>query len=293
MEDDGQLATQFEEYRTHLRGVAYRLLGSCSEADDAVQESWLRIGHADTSRVENLGGWLTTIVARVCVDMLRSRPSRREEPVGVHLPDPIVSRENGFDPEQDALLADSVGIALLVILSTLAPAERVAFVLHDMFAVPFDEIAPVVGRSPAATRQLASRARRRVQEVATVPDADLTRQREAVDAFFSAARDGNLDALVAVLDPRVTVRFDGGPGASGVVRGASAVARQALRYARPSASVLPALVNGTAGVVVVADGQPVTVMAFTVTGGRIATIESLADPERLSKLDLPVLADGQ
>ena len=209
MDEHDWLAERFEENRTHLRAVAYRMLGSLSEADDAVQESWLRLSRSDTSGVENLGGWLTTVVARVCLDMLRSRKSRREEPLDVHVPEPIVSREAGTDPEHEALLADSVGLALLVVLETLAPAERLAFVLHDMFAVPFDEIAPIVGRSPAAARQLASRARRRVQGCGrALPDADLTRQREVVDAFLAAARGGDFDALLAVLDPDVVLRAD-------------------------------------------------------------------------------------
>ena len=211
MDEHEWLAEQFEANRTHLRAVAYRMLGSLSEADDAVQEAWLRLSRSDTSGVENLGGWLTTVVARVCLDMLRSRKSRREEPLGAHVPDPMVSREDGIDPEHEALLADSVGLALLVVLETLAPAERVAFVLHDMFDLPFDEIAPIVGRSPTAARQLASRARRRVQGAATVPDADLTRQREVVDAFLAASRGGDFDALLALLDPDVVLRADRAP----------------------------------------------------------------------------------
>src|SRR6266508_4268301 len=275
------LAERFEEHRTHLRAVAYRMLGSLSEADDAVQEAWLRLSRSDTSGVENLGGWLTTVVARVCLNMLRSRRSWREEPLGAHMPDPIVSREDGVDPEHEALLADSVGLALLVVLEALAPAERLAFVLHDMFGVPFDEIAAIVGRSSTAARQLASRARRRVQGAATVPDADLSRQREVVDAFFAAARDGDFDALVAVLDPDVVLRSDGGaarPRASVVIRGAAAVARQALTFARLSPFVRPALVNGGAGVVVAPRGRPYSVMGFTVRGGRIVAIEAVADP---------------
>ena len=236
MDEHEWLAERFEANRTHLRAVAYRMLGSLSEADDAVQEAWLRLSRSDTSGVENLGGWLTTVVARVCLDMLRSRKSRREEPLDAHVPEPIVSREDGIDPEHEALLADSVGLALLVVLETLAPAERLAFVLHDMFAVPFDEIAPIVGRSPTAARQLASRARRRVQGAATVPDADLTRQREVVDAFLAASRGGDFDALLAVLDPDVVLRADRAAvpaGASREVRGAAAVAEQALLGACP------------------------------------------------------------
>jgi RNA polymerase sigma-70 factor, ECF subfamily len=288
------LAERFEADRTHVQAVAYRMLGSVAEADDAVQETWLRLSRSDTSGVENLTGWLTTVVGRVCLDMLRSRRSRREDSLDTHMPDPIISREDDVDPENEALMADSVGLALLVVLETLAPAERLAFVLHDMFAVPFDEIAPMVGRSPTAARQLASRARRRVQGAAPVPDTDLTRQREVVDAFFAAARDGDFDGLVAVLDPDVVVRSDGGvlrPDASQVVRGAEAVAAQALRFARLSPFVRPAIVNGVAGVVVAPRGRPFSVMAFTVRDGKIVEIDALADPERLSQLDLAVLDD--
>jgi RNA polymerase sigma factor (sigma-70 family) len=294
MDEGDWLAERFQANRTHLRAVAYRMLGSLSEADDAVQEAWLRLSRADASGVENLGGWLTTVVARVCLDMLRSRESRREEPLGVRLPEPIVSRADGIDPEQEALLADSVGLALLVVLDTLAPAERLAFVLHDLFAMPFHEIAPIVGRSPTAVRQLASRARRRVQGAAPVPDADLTRQREVVDAFLAAARGGDFDALLAVLDPDVVVRSDLGavpPGASRVVRGAPAVAEQALTFARLSPFAQPALVNGAAGLVVARHGRPFSVMGFTITGGKIVEIDILVDPERLHQLDLAVLDD--
>jgi RNA polymerase sigma-70 factor, ECF subfamily len=294
MDDDEFLAERFEEHRPHLRAVAYRMLGSLSEADDAVQEAWLRLSRSDADAIENLGGWLTTVVARVSLNVLRSRRSRREEPldVDVHVPEPIVSRADGVDPEHEALLADSVGLALLVVLETLDPAERLAFVLHDMFAVPFDEIAPMVGRTPTAARQLASRARRRVQGEATVPDADLRRQREVVDAFFAAARGGDFDALVAVLDPDVVLRADGGtlrPSDTRVVRGAEQVARRALMFAGLSPHVRPALVNGVAGVVVAPRGQPFSVMAFTVVGGRIVAIDALSDPERLRELDLTVL----
>jgi RNA polymerase sigma-70 factor, ECF subfamily len=294
MHEDDWLAERFEEHRTHLRAVAYRMLGSVSEADDAVQEAWLRLSRADTSGVENLGGWLTTVVARVSLNMLRSRKTRREEPMDVHVPEPIVSRAEGVDPEHEALLADSVGLALLVVLDTLSPAERLAFVLHDMFAVPFEEIAPMVRRTPTAARQLASRARRRVRGGAPVPDADLSRQREVVDAFFAAARHGDFDALVAVLDPDVVLRSDGGvarPTASVEVHGARAVAERALMFARLSPFVRPALVNGAAGVVVTPHGRPFSVMGFTVAGGRIVAIDSLADPERLRELDLTVLDD--
>jgi RNA polymerase sigma factor (sigma-70 family) len=290
------LAQRFEEHRPHLRAVAYRMLGSLSEADDALQEAWLRLSRAGTSGVENLGGWLTTVVARVCLDMLRA--SRREEPMGdpsgVHIPEPIVSRGEGVDPEHEVLLADSVGLALLVVLETLTPAERLAFVLHDMFAVPFAEIAPIVGRSPAAARQLASRARRRVRGAATVPDADLTRQREVVDAFFAAARAGDFDALLAVLDPSVVLRADVGAGPAGAsreVRGAPTVAGQALTFSQFAPFARPALVNGAAGVVVAPRGRPFSVMGFTVRGGKIVEIDILADPARLRRLDLAVLDD--
>jgi RNA polymerase sigma-70 factor, ECF subfamily len=293
--DDGEsLAQRFEAHRNHLRAVAYQMLGSLSEADDAVQESWLRLSRSDTSGVQNLDGWLTTVVARVCLDMLRSRRSRREEPLGARVPEPIVSRADGIDPEQEALLVDSVGLALLVVLETLAPAERLAFVLHDMFAVPFDEIAPMVGRSPTAARQLASRARRRVQEAATVPDADVTRQREVVDAFLAASRSGDFDALLAVLDPDVVLRADTGAltaGASREVRGARSVAGQALMFAWRAEFAHPALVNGAAGLVVAARAQPFAVMGFTVVRGKIVEIDVLADPMRLRQLDLAVLDD--
>src|SRR5512132_574712 len=293
MEQDW-LAERFEEDRTHLRAVAYRMLGSLTEADDAVQEAWIRLSRSDTSTVENLRGWLTTVVARVCLDTLRARKARREEPWGVRMPEPILSREDELDPEQEALLADSVGLALLVVLETLSPAERLAFVLHDMFAVPFDEIAPIVGRSPTAARQLASRARRQVQG-APVPDADLSRQRQIVEAFFAAGRDGDFDALVAVLDPDIVLRSDGGglrPGASVVVRGARAVAEQAVTFAHLAPSVRPALVNGAAGAVVVPRGRPYAVIAFTVARGKIVEIDVLADPVRLGQLDLAVFDDG-
>jgi len=298
MEEREWLAERFEEQRPHLQAVAYRMLGSLSEADDAVQESWLRLSRSDTDAIENLGGWLTTVVARVSLNMLRSRKTRREEPLdespGTHVPDPIVSREDAIDPEHEAILADSVGLALLVVLESLDPAERLAFVLHDMFAVPFDEIAPIVGRSTDAARQLASRARRRVQGAAPVPDTDLTRQREVVNAFFAAARNGDFDALVAVLDPDVVLHSDGGvarPAASEVLRGAAAVAKQALTFARLSPFVRPALVNGAAGVVVAPGGRPFSVMGFTVAGGVIVEIDAVSDPERLRRLDLAVLDD--
>jgi RNA polymerase sigma-70 factor (ECF subfamily) len=290
MDENDWLTERFEEHRAHLRAVAYRMLGSLSEADDAVQETWLRLNRADTSDVENLGGWLTTVVSRVCLNRLRSRSSRREEPLDVYVPDPIVRREDDL-PEHQAELVDSVGLALLVVLETLAPAERLAFVLHDMFAVPFEEIATIVGRSPAAARQLASRARRRVQGAAT-PDVDMARQREVVDAFFAAARGGDFDVLVAVLDPDVVLRSDGGvsrPSVSVVVQGAETVASRALMFTQLSPFVRPAVINGAAGVVVAPAGRPVSIMAFTVRGGRIVEIYAIADPERLRQLDLPVL----
>jgi RNA polymerase sigma factor (sigma-70 family) len=294
MNERDWLAERFQAHRPHLRAVAYRMLGSLTEADDAIQGAWLRLSRSrtDTSEVHNLGGWLTTLVARECLDMLRARTSRREEPLGVHLPEPIVSDQGAIDPEQQALLAEGVGLALLVVLDTLAPAERLAFVLHDMFAVPFEEIGPIVGRSATAAKMLASRARRRVQGAAPLPDADLTRQREVVDAFFAAARDGDFDALVALLDPEAVVRLDGAARAGiSVVRGAAAVAEQALAggVGRLARMAQPALVNGAAGVVVTAEGRPVAVLAFTVRQGRITEIDILADPERLRRLDLAVL----
>jgi RNA polymerase sigma factor (sigma-70 family) len=292
MDEHDRLAEQFEAHRTRLRTVAYRMLGSISEADDAVQEAWLRLSRFDASAVENLGGWLTTVVSRVCLDMLRSRRSRREE--SLRVPEPIVGREDRTDPEHEALLADGVGLALLAVLETLSPAERVAFVLHDTFGVSFDEIAPIVGRSPAASRQLASRARRRVRGAATVPDADLPRQREVVDAFLAAARDGDFHALVVVLDPDVVLRADYGavpPDASREVRGSRAVAEGALAFARRAPFARAALVNGAAGVVVAPNGRPLAVMGFTVARGKIAGIDILADPERLSRLDLVAVLD--
>jgi RNA polymerase sigma factor (sigma-70 family) len=294
MDERDWLADRFQANRTHLRAVAYRMLGSVSEADDAVQEAWLRLSRSDTSDVENLRAWLTTVVARVCLDMLRSRNARREAPLGPHVPEPIVSAADGVDPEHEALLADSVGLALFVVLETLSPAERLAFVLHDMFGVPFDEIAPIVGRSPTAARQLASRARRRVQGAAPAPDADLARQREVVDAFLAAARDGDFGALVAILDPDVVLRVDGGtvrPGASREVRGAAAVAGQVRTFARLAAFARPVLVNGAAGFVVARRGRPLTVAGFNVANGKIVEIDLLADPARLRQLDLTVLDD--
>jgi RNA polymerase sigma factor (sigma-70 family) len=292
MDEREWLAEQFEANRTHLRSVAYRMLGSVNEADDAVQESWLRLSRSETGDIENLRAWLTTVVARVSLDMLRSRKSRHEEPLGPRVPEPIVSREDEADPEHEALLADSVGLALLVVLETLSPAERLAFVLHDMFAVPFDEIAPLVERTPAAARQLASRARRRVQGAAPMPDSSVARQRELVDAFLAAARDGDFDALLAVLDPDVVLRVDRGAipaGEQREFRGAPAVVAQVTNFARLARFARPALVNGTAGFVVAPRGRPVAVAGFTVAHGKIVEIDLLADPARLSELDLTAL----
>ena len=288
MDEKNLLAVRFEENRAHLRAVAYRMLGSLTEADDAVQEAWLRLSRSDTSAIDNLGGWLTTVVSRVCLDFLRSRRSRREDPLDTHVPDPVVTREDRLQPEEAALLADSVSLALLVVLEHLPPAERLAFVLHDMFAVPFDEIATIVDRSPEATRQLASRGRRRVQGVAA-PGGDTTRQREVVDAFFAAARGGDFDALIAVLDPSIIMRTDGGAVRPSVVlHGPAAVAGQAITFANPAAVVHPVLVNGAAGVVITVGDRPVSVMGFTVIDGTIVAIDVLADPERLDQLDLAV-----
>jgi RNA polymerase sigma-70 factor (ECF subfamily) len=291
MDQQEWLARQFEDHRPHLRAVAYRMLGSLSEADDAVQDAWLRLSRTDTSEVENLSGWLTTVVARVALNMLRSRRTRREQPLDVRVPDPIIDPVDGSDPEHEALLADSVGLALLVVLETLTPAERLAFVLHDMFAVPFEQIAPIVERSPEATRQLASRARRRVRGAAPVPDADLTAQWEVVEAFQAAAQKGDFDALVAVLDPDVVLRADGGPtGLSRHLEGAKAVAGQALFWER-QVDLIRALVNGVPGVVAIRNGRPFSVGAFTVKNGKIVEIDFLADPERIAQLDLTVLGD--
>jgi RNA polymerase sigma-70 factor, ECF subfamily len=291
--EHGWLAERFEEHRTHLRAVGYRMLGSLSEADDAVQEAWLRLSRADSREIDNLGGWLTTVVARICLDTLRSRKVRGEQPLDVHVPDPIVSRDDEADPETQALLADSVGLALMVVLDTLAPPERLAFVLHDIFAVPFDEIARIVDRSPDATRQLASRARRRVRG-APAPDADLDRQREVVEAFLAAARAGDFEALVKVLDPDIVLRADSGGLANPPtreLRGAEAVARGAVAFRAVAQFSRLALVNGTVGLVTALDGKPFSVMALTVKGGRIVEIDILGDPERLARLDLQMLDD--
>jgi RNA polymerase sigma factor (sigma-70 family) len=287
LDEQRVLAERFEEHRGHLRSVAQRMLGSAAEADDAVQEAWLRLSRADVSDVANLRAWLTTVVTRVCLNALRSRATRREEPLTPAVPDPVVSPEDGPDPEAEAVLADSVGLAMLVVLDALEPAERVAFVLHDMFGVPFEDIAPMVGRTPVAARQLASRARRRVRG-AGEPEADRVRRRAVVDAFFAAARGGDLERLVTVLDPEVVLRSDGGRlrVASAVVRGADAVARRAAMFSRPDAVLHPALVNGATGVVVTVRGRPTAVMEFTVAGGVITAIDVLADPDRLAELDL-------
>jgi RNA polymerase sigma-70 factor (ECF subfamily) len=294
MDEREWLAERFEAHRAHLRAVAYRMLGDLSEADDAVQEAWLRLSGSDTCRVENLGRWLTTVVARICLDMLRVRKSRREEPLSVHLPESIVSRQEGSDPEQEALLADSVGLALLVILDKLPPTERLAFVLHDMFAVPFEELASILGRSPAAARQLASRARGRVQGVAASPDADLACQREVISAFFAASRSGDFDALLAVLDPDVVVRADhaaGPPGALREIRSARVVAEQALSFSWRSRFAQMALVNGAVGIVVAPRGRLFAVMVFALRRGKIVEIDVLTDPVRLRQQDLAVLGD--
>jgi RNA polymerase sigma-70 factor (ECF subfamily) len=293
MDQQEWLARRFEEQRPHLRAVAYRVLGSLGEADDAVQDAWLRLSRADTTDVENLRAWLTTVVARVALNMLRARRSRRERPLDdVYVPDPIIDAADGTNPEHEALLADSVGLALVVVLDTLTPAERLAFVLHDMFAVPFDEIAPILERSPEATRQLASRARRRVRGADPLPDADLNAQWELVEAFLAAAREGDFDALVAVLDPDVVLRADGGlTGPSHRIQGAENVAGQALMYRRVELTIKRALVNGAAGLVSLRDGRPFSVGAFTIKNGKIVEIDFLVDPERVGRLDLHVLDD--
>jgi len=294
MDENDWLAERFEEQRSQLRAVAYRMLGSLTEADDAVQDAWVRASRAETDEIENLGGWLTTIVARVCLNMLRSRNVRREESLEVHLPDPVVSPVGGLSPEEEALLADSVGLALQVVLDALTPAERLAFVLHDMFELPFEAIAPMVGRSPTAARQMASRARRRVKG-ADIPDPDLARQRAVVDAFFLAARGGDFDALVELLHPDVVLRADFGPGrptASTVVRGAAAVARQARLGANPAAVLHPALINGAAGVVITLDRQPHVVMAFTIVNDLVVEVDVIADPERVRRVASGLVSGG-
>ncbi|MEU9207221.1 RNA polymerase sigma factor SigJ [Streptomyces sp. NPDC048415] len=298
MHDSSELlADRFEGHRGHLRAVAYRMLGSFSDADDAVQEAWLKLSRTEADEISNLGAWLTTVVGRVCLDMLRSRGSRREEPMDPFVPDPVLrSLEPVDDPEREALLADSVALALLVVLETLEPAERLAFVLHDMFAVPFDDIAPIVGRSSAATRQIASRARRRVRASAPEPERDLARQKQVLDAFLAAARGGDFEALVSVLHPDVVLRADSGPlvggaAASKVVRGAVAVAQQALAFARFAAASRLVLVNGEVGVVAMPEGRPMSVMGATVADGKIVAVHILADPQRLARLDLGELGE--
>jgi RNA polymerase sigma factor (sigma-70 family) len=289
--DRERLAEEFEKHRAHLRGVAYRMLGSVSEAGDAVQEGWIRLGRTDVSDVENLRAWLTTVVARVCLDMLRTRTSRREDPLDTHVPDPVITRADG-DPESDAMRADSVGLALLVVLETLEPAERLAFVLHDVFGMAFDEIAPIVDRSVDAARQLASRARRRVQSRAPNADPDVRQQRRVVDAFLAAAQEGDFEGLVAVLDPDIVLRADAGAVASlsRIVRGASAVAAQAATFSRSGLSNHLVLVNGHLGFVSRRpDGRVFSVLGFTIAGGKIVEIDILADPERLSRLDLSAI----
>ena len=291
MTDEEWLAHRFEEHRPRLRSVAYRMLGSLTEADDALQDAWLRVSRAGADEVDNLGGWLTTIVARVCLNMLRSRNRRREELFGDHLPDPVVSPHGDVQPEEEALLADSVGLALLVVLDTLTPAERLAFVLHDMFELPFDEIAPMVGRSEEATRQLASRARRRVKGAEVpAPGRDVDRQREIVDAFFRAARGGEVDRLVAVLHPDVVLREDFSvKRPTRVFRGAATVAGRARAGSFPGADVRPALVNGAAGAVVVLRGRPFAILGFTVQGDRIVEIEAIVGAERVARVASAVL----
>jgi RNA polymerase sigma-70 factor (ECF subfamily) len=289
-----RLAELFEEHRSHARAVAYRMLGSVSEADDAVQETWIRLSRTDISAVDNLRGWLTTVVARLCLDMLRSRASRREDPLDVHVPDPIISAIRGGDdgPESDAMRADSVGLALLVVLEKLEPAERLAFVLHDVFGMTFEEIAPVVDRSAVATRQLASRARRRVQGQAPSSDADLRKQRRVVDAFLAAVQVGDFEALVAVLDPDIVLRADGGAvkGMSRLVRGAQAVLAQAATFSKVALSNQIVLVNGNIGVVTrLPDGRVFSVIGFTVAGGKVVEMDILADQERIGRLDLSAI----
>src|SRR3954470_3166065 len=287
MDDEEFLAGQFEQHRAHLRAVSYRMLGSLSEAEDAVQEAWLRLSRSDAEEIENLGGWLTTVVARVCLNMLRARKTRGEEPLDERLPDPVVERIDGGHPEHEAMLADSVGLALLVVLEALTPPERLAFVLHDMFAVRFEEIGQILDRSPQAARQLANRARKKIQAERTEPDPDLDTQREVLDAFLAAAREGDFERLVAVLDPDVVVRADFGPRApSQLIRGAEAVASNALMFQRLGLEVRRALINGTMGAVSMRDGKPFSVGAVTVQNGKIVEMDFLVDPERLAKVDL-------
>jgi RNA polymerase sigma-70 factor (ECF subfamily) len=292
MDERDWLAERFEEHRTHLKAVAYRMLGSLTEADDAVQEAWIRLSRSDADEIRNLGGWLTTVVARVSLNMLRSRKTRREEPMDLRMPEPIVDSADGTDPEHEALLADSVGLALLVVLETLSPPERLAFVLHDMFGIRFEEIAQILDRSPQAARQLANRARKKIQAARTEPDPDLEAQREVVDAFLAAAREGDFERLVAVLDPDVVSRGDFGPGVPlREVRGAEAVASNALMFQRLGLEVRPALINGAVGAVSMRDGKPFSIGAVTVRNGKIVELDFFADPERLARLDLTILDD--
>lgn len=291
MTESGQqdLASRFEQDRRRLWAVAFRMLGASGEAEEAVQESWLRLARSDSEEIENLSSWLTTVVARICLDMLRARRARQEEPLGPHVPDPIVSPVEGGDPEHEALVADSVGLAMLGVLEALSPEERVAFVLHDMFSVPFEQVADLLDRSPAAARKAASRARGRVEAEPTAPDVDLDRQREVVEAFFAASREGDFDALVEVLHPEVVLRSDGGearPSANHVIRGATEVASRAMTFAHLGPFARPVLVNGVVGVLVAPQGKPFSVMAFTVAGGRIVAMDALADPDRLDRLEL-------
>src|SRR5687768_15608263 len=288
MTEPDYLAEQFEEHRTHLRAVAYRMLGSSTEVEDAVQEAWLRLSRTDAAGIDNLGGWLTTVVARVCLDMLRSRQSRREEPFTPDAPEPIATGTRGSSPEHEALLADSVGLALLVVLDKLAPAERLAFVLHDMFAVPFEEIGPIVGRSAEAARQLASRARRRVRGGAA-PDPDLVRQREVVDAFIAALRAGDFEGLLAILDPDLVVRADMAAGAPTEIRGAAVWAKGAVAYGHLARLTRPALVDGAIGVVVAPQGRLVRALRFTIANGKIREIEVIGNPARLGELDVAIV----
>ena len=286
MDERDWLAQRFQEHRPRLRAVAYRMLGSTSEADDAVQEAWIRLSRSNAGEIDNLEAWLVTVVGRVALNMLRSRKTRREEPLDAHLPDPIVDRADGIDPEHEALLADSVGLALLVVLETLTPAERLAYVLHDMFSVPFDEIGAILDRSPDAARQLASRGRRRIRGADTTPDADAAAQQEVVEAFLAAARDGDFDALVAVLDPDIVLREDWGSGTIVEVRGAENVARRAMAASQLGLVVRPALINGAAGWVSLLDGEVYAIAALTLQNGRIKTMDILLDPARLARLDL-------
>jgi RNA polymerase sigma-70 factor, ECF subfamily len=286
MDERDWLAERFQEHRPRLRAVAYRMLGSTSEADDAVQEAWIRLSRSNAGEIDNLEAWLVTAVGRVALNLLRSRKTRREEPLDAHLPDPIVDRADGIDPEHEALLGDSVGLALLVVLETLTPAARLAYVLHDMFSVPFEEIGAILDRSPEAARQLASRGRRRIRGADTTPDADRAAQQEVVAAFLAAAREGDFDALVAVLDPDIVERVDTGSGILVEVRGAETVARRAMAASQPGLVARPALVNGAAGWVALLDGEAYAVAALTLQNGRVTTMDILLDPARLARLDL-------